>query len=185
MKERAVAEKLTRIKETKVNKSTLGKSLIKFIRLHMHGCNTYVLIAIMKFFTTFCFMREVIRSVLPPCLAHGQGMDSESLQITGTSSVWPHNGTIIFILFLWEMCFCIPSGKNPNGFKSHVCKMALPIFNFKWEAMASANTAWCNMSYIMKKKLARYYDGIGIHSLACKCARIWRANLALQTFWFT
>lgn len=88
----------------------------------------------------------------PPSLPCGQGLDSESLQITGTSVVCPHNGLIIFILFLWEMGFCFPSGKNPNGFKSpHVFKMGLPIFDFKWEAMASANTAWHSMSCIKKK----------------------------------
>lgn len=117
----------------------------------------------------------------PPSLPCGQGLDSESLQITGTSVVCPHNGLIVFILFLWEMGFCFPSGKNPNGFKSpHIFKMGLPIFDFKCEAMASANTAWHSMSCIKKKKSTRYYDGLGVHSLPCKCAKIWKASFALR-----
>lgn len=76
--------------------------------------------------------------------------------------------------------------RGPDGFKlQHVLKTSLPIFNFKWEAVASASTAWRRVSFIKKKKPTRYYDGIGDHSLPCKWAKMWKADLALRESPFT
>jgi hypothetical protein len=53
-----------------------------------------------------------------------------------------------------DVFFAFQVARGPNGLKfHHVLKSGLPIFNFKREAVASANTAWRRVSFIKKKKI--------------------------------